>query len=86
MPRLAGQHPGFYLRTLIARRHLTQEAVAEMLGVNRVNLNQLLNGHRRITPNMALRLDRHFSPTALWWLRRQTDYDLRIERESFYEG
>lgn len=49
---------------------------AEHLGVSRKTLSQILNGHARITPDMAIRLSKAFDTTPESWLNQQLEYDL----------
>jgi addiction module HigA family antidote len=54
---------------------------AEALGVSRKNLSELLNGHIRVSPEMALRLGMAFNTSAEVWLNMQTAYDLAQARK-----
>lgn len=47
-----------------------------MLGVTRQALNNLVNGHCGISPEMALRLAKAFDTDAETWLQHQLAYDL----------
>jgi addiction module HigA family antidote len=49
---------------------------ADVLGVTRQTLNNLVNGKSGISPEMAVRLDKAFGGTAEAWLALQTAYDL----------
>jgi len=40
----------------------------------------ILNGHRSITADTALRLARYFGTTAEFWLNLQKNYELRRAR------
>lgn len=46
------------------------------LGVTRKTLPMLLNGHRGISAEMALRLGKAFGTTPEFWLNMQCNYDL----------
>ena len=54
---------------------------ADILGVTRQSLNNLVNGKTGISPEMALRLDKAFGGTAEAWLSLQTAYDLAQARK-----
>jgi DNA-binding XRE family transcriptional regulator len=49
-------HPGSAIRGLRLREGLTQEQLAQRLGIKRNNLSQMENGKRPIGKNMAKRL------------------------------
>lgn len=57
---------------------------AEVLDVFRQTLNDLVNGNRGISPEMAIRLDKAFGGSAETWLRLQAAYDLAQARK--HEG
>ncbi len=70
-------HPGklireFYLEPL----NLTVTGTAQALGVSRISLSELINGHNGISPEMAYRLSKAFGRTPESWLNLQTIYDL----------
>jgi antitoxin HigA-1 len=69
--------PGDILRGRILEEcDITQEDLAEAMGVSRFSINQIVNGHRAITAEMALRLARVTSTTPDFWLNLQRDVDL----------
>jgi antitoxin HigA-1 len=55
---------------------LTVTGAAKALGVSRQALNNLIHGLSRISPEMAIRLDKAFGGGAETWLRLQATYDL----------
>jgi addiction module HigA family antidote len=63
------------------RKGWTQEEAAAELGVSRYSVNQLVNGRRSITPDMALRLEKVFGVSAESWLALQAKQDLEEARE-----
>jgi addiction module HigA family antidote len=50
------------------------------LGCTRQTFSRLLNGRTRISPSMALALERIGWSNAAFWVRRQALYDLAQER------
>ena len=77
MPMKAPPHPGEVVRELcIDSAGLTVTAAAEVLGVSRKALSELLNGHSGISPEMAVRLSKGFGGSVESWLRQQMQYDL----------
>jgi addiction module HigA family antidote len=69
--------PGAVLREdFLEPVQLTQQVVADAIGVDRTTLNKVLNARRGVTPEMALRLARAFGPAPQYWLNLQTAVDL----------
>ena len=76
------QHPGEILNDLyFGPLGLSQQSVADNLGVTRKTLSMLLNGHQGISAEMALRLARAFGTSPDLWLNLQRNYDLWIARQ-----
>jgi addiction module HigA family antidote len=50
--------------------------MAEILGVSRKTLSNIVNEHKSITPEMALRLSKALNTTPDLWLNIQKNYDL----------
>jgi addiction module HigA family antidote len=70
-------HPGEVIRELcLEPLGLTVTKAAEVLGVTRKALSELLNGHAGISPEMAVRLSKAFGGSVESWLRQQMIYDL----------
>lgn len=75
-------HPGRIVRQeCIDHFGLSITAAAEVLGVSRQALNNLVNMKSGISADMALRLEKAFGGTADLWLRMQTAYDLAQARQ-----
>jgi len=49
-------HPGSAIRGLRLREGLTQQQLAQLLGIKRTNLSEMENGRRPIGKNLARRL------------------------------
>ncbi len=76
MPMKNPPHPGLLIRDNIADLGLTVAEGAAGLGVTRQQLYNLINGRSKVTPEMALRLEKAFGGSADMWLRMQANYDL----------
>ena len=75
-------HPGQLVRSQCLEPHaLTVAEGARVLGVTRQALNNLINGHAGISPEMALRLAKAFNIDAEEWLHHQLVYDLAQARK-----
>ena len=69
-------HPGTYIRQSILPAELSVTKAAEMLGIGRPALSNLLNGRAALSPEMALRFEKAFqSADSLALLEMQTRYD-----------
>lgn len=64
------------IRRQLAELKLTQQTLANALDVSLLTANQLCNGHRRVTADMALRLGTAFNTSPAWWLKHQAQQDL----------
>lgn len=70
-------HPGEIIKELcLEPLGVTVTDAAKALGVSRKALSELLNGHARVSPEMAVRLSIAFDTTAESWLLQQAQYDL----------
>lgn len=71
-------HPGEVLLEVYMKPSypaLTVEALAQTLRVPQQYVTGLINGHRAITPSMALRLGVICRTTQQYWLDLQKSYD-----------
>jgi addiction module HigA family antidote len=68
---------GEFLRvTCLEPLDLSIEQTAKALGVSRTALSQLINGHSRLSLDMAKRLAAAFRTSVELWLNLQHQYDL----------
>jgi addiction module HigA family antidote len=75
--------PGAVLREdFLEPLGLTQGRAAEALGIDRTSLNELLNGRRNVTTEMALRLGHAFGTSPQYWLNLQIALDLFDAQQS----
>lgn len=76
-------HPGEMLREdYILDYNLTVARLAELLGVSRQSVNELLLERRSVSPEMALRLGRLFGNLPEFWLNAQRAVDLWVTSQS----
>ena len=73
-------HPGPYIRQSILPEELSVKSTAEMLGVGRPALSNLLNGKAALSPDMAMRLEKAFLVDASALLDMQARYDEFVVR------
>ena len=70
-------HPGELIREdLLPETGLTQTQLAQLIGVSRRTISELIHERRRITPDIALRLAKVFNSTPEMWLTMQQAVDL----------
>ena len=82
MPMKNPAHPGRIVRSAcLEPLGLSVTAGAEILGVTRQTLNNVIHGKSGISPEMAIRLSKAFGSTAEVWLRMQVAYDLAQARK-----
>ncbi len=81
-PNRKPTHPGAVLREdVLPGLGMTQARMAQLLGVSRVTLAQLLHEHRALSGDMALRLEKLLSTSAESWLNLQQAVDLWDARQ-----
>ena len=61
--------------------YASQKALAAALGIDRVSLSRVLNGHATITPRIAKALENLGHGTARQWVRAQAAWDLERSRQ-----
>ncbi len=67
-------HPGIHIRKSVLPGGLSVKEAAEMLGVGRPALSNLLNGRAALSPSMAVRLEKAFQADASALLEMQKRY------------
>ena len=69
-------HPGDFIRTeVIEDLGLSVTRAAQILGVRRATLSDLLNGNASLSPEMAFRIEKAFQVSMDLLLRMQAWYD-----------
>ncbi len=80
-------HPGLFIKEFILHElSIPQKQLAKVLGLPRGTINQLVNGKRKITPDIALRLSRFTKTTPELWLNMQRSIDLWDARHAKNDG
>lgn len=70
-------HPGEILRhEYLEDLQMTQQQLADSIGITRVRINEIILGKRSITPDTAFRLAIFFDTTPEFWINLQTNYDM----------
>ena len=76
MPPLA--HPGRLLKRELEARTLSANRLALDLGVPSGRITDILNGHRAITADTAVRLGRYFGNGPQFWIDLQGQYEIAV--------
>ena len=72
-------HPGAILREdVLPTLNISQAELADYLGVSRRTISQILNEHRPLTPDMAIRLAHFLGTTPESWLNMQQALDVWV--------
>lgn len=77
MPMIA-IHSGEHLAEELEALGMSAAALARQLRVPTNRITAILNGHRAITGDTALRLAHFFGTSAQFWLNLQVIYELRL--------
>ena len=73
---MTSAHPGDFVRTeVIEELGLSVSEAAEILGVRRATLSDLLNGRAALSPEMALRIEKAFDVRMDLLLQMQAWHD-----------
>lgn len=79
-------HPGEFIRDeILEELNLSVTQAAEILGVRRATLSDLINGHAALSAEMALRIDKAFGIDMETLMRIQTWYDIDAIRRRAHE-
>lgn len=75
-------HPGAFVRTeILEELHLSISKAAEVLGVRRATLSDLVNEKAALSPEMALRIEKAFGVNMDTLLKMQAWYDTYAMRK-----
>jgi addiction module HigA family antidote len=73
--------PGEMLKEeFLAEYRLSQNQLAEAIGISPNRIAEIVNNRRRITADTALRLSLYFGNSAEFWMNLQSHYDLKVAR------
>ena len=70
-------HPGELIREdLLPETGISQTQLAQLMGVSRRTVSEIVHERRRVTPDIAFRLAKVFHSTPEMWLNMQQALDL----------
>lgn len=73
-------HPGGFIREIVTELELNVTEAAEVLGVTRPALSNLLNQRAALSSEMALRIEKAFGVSMDTLMRMQNAYDIALAR------
>lgn len=77
----APAHPGGFVKSeILEARELSVTRAAQALGVTRAALSAFLNERARLSPEMALRIEKVFGVSMETLMRMQNSYDIAQAR------
>jgi addiction module HigA family antidote len=76
----ATTHPGTLLKKRLKEAKIRANFLAGKIGVANSQFVDILNGKRRLTPRVAIGLERELGIRALDLVRLQAEYDLAAEK------
>ena len=77
--RLQEIHPGEILNEeFLKPLQITGRRLSSDIDVPASRISEILNGHRPITADTALRLGIYFSMDPIFWVNLQAEYDVRV--------
>lgn len=72
-------HPGeMLLEEFLKPLGLTQQSLAKHMGWTYAKVNEIVNGKRGVSPEVALSLSDAFSNTPQFWMNLQIQFDLWV--------
>ena len=69
-------HPGEVLADVLEDIEISQKAFAEMLGVSRRTINEIVQGRRPVSVDMAIRIGQSLGNGPQLWLNLQQTVDI----------
>ena len=82
-PSIVPAHPGEILREdILPAISMSKTAVAEVLGISRQTLYDILNEKQPVSAGMAVRLGKLFGNGARFWIDLQRNHDLAVAERS----
>lgn len=70
-------HPGEIIKyEYLEPLNMTQQQLADGIGVTRVRINEIVLGKRAMTPDTAFRLAKYFNTTPDFWINLQVNVDM----------
>ena len=75
-------HVGEVIKDELVARNMKQSELAELTGIQKSILNDVIKGKRSLTPEMALLLENALGISATFLMNIQTQYELDCANQS----
>lgn len=75
-------HPGVFLKEILDELGISQNTVAQAIGVSPMRVSHVINGTRPVTAELALLFGKAFGQTPSYWMNLQASYDLKIAEKA----
>lgn len=69
-------HPGDLLRDELVARNIKHYELADVLGIARSVMSEIIHGKRKITPALAVKLENALGIKAEFWMKHQVIFDI----------
>jgi addiction module HigA family antidote len=83
--KIRPSHPGEVILDILEDVEISQTQFAKMLGVSRRTVNQIIQGHRPITVDMAIRIGKALGNGPELWMNLQQKVDLWDSLQKYEE-
>jgi|SRR6185312_5615844 len=74
-------HPGEHIKDELDARGFNQQYLVEKTGMSKSEISLLIHGHRNVTPEVAVMLEKALGIDAEFWMNYQVKYDLDLVRK-----
>ncbi len=78
-------HPGEHLKDEIQAREMSQQELADKMGLSKSEVSLIINGHRKFTPLIALKLEVALGVKAEFWMNLQIKYEIDLLKLKYSE-
>ena len=79
-------HPGEHLKDELEAREMNQQDLADQLHLSKSEISLIINGHRNITPTIAVKLEEALGINAEFWMNIQIKYDIDLVKKKFQQN
>jgi addiction module HigA family antidote len=76
-------HPGEFIKDEMEARKMTQQQLADKMQISKSEMSLLLNGHRNITPLIAIKLEKIWGIDAEFWMNLQVKFDIDTLKKKY---